>query len=257
MIGAGSVTPRGHAAAARIGDSRGFTLIETLVAMVTGLVLMLALFAILDFSTRQASRAANVTQATQLGRIAMTRLIDELRSTCQSPEEAPVLKESNASELYFENAQSKEAVIPQESAFRHRIFLNEKEKGGALWDYTWNASGGAWPEFTYAAFNTTPSSKLLLGQNVTHTGSTPLFTYYKYATTAGSIETNKPVSTLTAMSPPTEGFTAEEAKTVASVLVSFRTASVDGTRTVDLAGQATFSFSAPVAEATIKGGPCQ
>jgi hypothetical protein len=110
---------------------------------------------------------------------------------------------------------------------------------------------------------------VLLGQDITHYIKTssgkseevPFFQYYKYATTAGTIESGKAVSTLVLTTPPSEGFTATESNEVASVLVSFRSGPVDGKselgRTVDIASQATFSFSAPVAEATIKDGPCQ
>jgi Tfp pilus assembly protein PilW len=267
MTGVRDVTPRRTTSARHLRDTRGFTLIETLVAMVSGLVVMLALFAILEFSTRQASRTSDVTQATQLGRAAMTHMIDELHSTCQSPSEAPVLEKSKPSELWFENAVSEAAVI--ESAARHRIYWVEKEKGGALWEATWNSSGGEWPSFTFPARTATPSTTVLLGQNITHymktsggkTEEVPFFQYYQYATTAGTIETNKPVSTLELTTPPSEGFTASEAEKVSSVLISFRAGPADGNselgRTVDLASQATFSFSAPVAEATIKDGPCQ
>jgi type II secretory pathway pseudopilin PulG len=255
------------AASSGIRDARGFTLIETLVAMVVGIVVMLALFAILEFSTRQASRATDVTQATQLGRVAMTHIIDELHSTCQVAKEAPVLEESKPSELWFENAVSEAAVI--ESAARHRVYWVEKEKGGALWEATWNSSGGAPGEFTFPSRAATPATTVLLGQNITHYIKTsggkseevPFFQYYKYATTAGTIEPSKPVSTLELTTPPSKGFTTVEANEVASVLVSFRAGPVDGKselgRTVDVASQATFSFSAPVAEATIKDGPCQ
>ncbi len=264
MTRAAVLLRRGRSIAGPIRDAGGFTLIETLVAMVTGIVVMLALFAILDFSTRQASRTTDVTQATQLGRTAMTHLIDELHSTCQSPSEAPILEKSTPSELWFENAASEAAVIG--SAFRHRIYWVEKENGGSLWEATWNSSG-EWPAFTYAARTTTPNTTVLLGQNITHyiksgtSEEVPFFQYYKYATTAGAIETNKPVSTLELTTPPSEGFTAGEAEKIASVLISFRAGPVDGKselgRTADIASQATFSFSAPVAEATIKDGPCQ
>jgi type II secretory pathway pseudopilin PulG len=267
MIGAGSLPPHGDMTPGRIGDARGFTLVETLVAMVSGLAVMLALFAILEFSTRQASRATDITQATQLGRSAMTHLIDELHSTCQVPKQAPILEKSKPSELWFENTVSEAAVI--ESAARHRIYWVEKEKGGSLWEATWNSTGGVAGEFTFPSTATTPSTTVLLGQNISHymktvsgkTEEVPFFQYYKYATTAGAIEAGKPVSTLELTTPPSEGLTAVEAKEVASVLVSFRSGPVDGKselgRTVDLASQATFSFSAPVAEATIKDGPCQ
>ena len=235
-----------------------------LVAIVTGIVIMLALFAILEFSTRQASRAGDVLQATQQGRGTLTRIIDELRSSCVSVGATPVLKCSTASVLWFENAFSESAIIPKTSAFQHKLFLAENEKGGTLWDWTYPATGGTEPPFTYTG--STPK-QVVLSEDVSHAKtasgeSIPIFQYYKYSTTPGAVEANKSVSTLTAMTPPAgEGFTAEEAKKVASVLVSFRAAPSDNSsavgRDADFSGQATFAFSTPAAEATISSGPCQ
>src|ERR1017187_9006812 len=95
-------------AAAR--DARGFTLIETLVAMITGIVVTGALFAILEVSMHQTARAGDVVQASQSGRNAMTRIVDELRSACMSSEFTPVQAKSTPSQLVFRNTYSEKAV---------------------------------------------------------------------------------------------------------------------------------------------------
>jgi hypothetical protein len=255
----------------RLSDASGVSLIETLVGLVCGIVVLLALFAILDFSAKQTSRTTDKVQATQLGRNTMAHIIDELRSTCIASEGTPIESGSSGSTLIFSNAFSESPVIPKESAYLHKIAWSSAEKHGALWESTWNATGGSWPNFTFPATTTTPNSKVLLGEDISQakvgpTGAEetpPIFRYYKYSATAGAVEANKSVSTLTLVSPPSEtvGFAETEVAQIAAVQVNFRATSVDNNSehgvAADLSGQATFAFSAPNAESTITDGPCQ
>ena len=236
------------------GDA-GFTLIETLVAIVTGLVVMGALFMILEVSLRQSARITDRVQADQLGRTAMTKIVDELHSACLAREFAPIRAESSGTVLRFRNAYSEEPVInavePKPEAFEQKI----EWKGETLRDSTYPSNGGEWPNFT---FSPTPKTTVI-ATNVTPTGSTPIFRYYKYATESSSgLETG--VSTLTPLSPeaPLTEVTAKEA---AAVVVSFTTAPTNKyaaqSRSVPFSSQVTFAFSPPVAGSTSKYLPCQ
>jgi hypothetical protein len=275
------------ASAGRVArDPRGFTLIETLVAIATGIVVTMALFAILEVSLHQSARAADVVQASQLGRASMTRMADELRSSCLSTEFAPIQEKSSNTALYFRNSYSEKAVPT--SATEHKIVWNEtpeksgggtlpSERSDVLIDFAYPSTGGSWPNFTYSSA-ASPATGTLIGEDITAQGTTsvknkegkteaipmPIFRYYKYATKAGNAaeDTNLPVGTLTQIelgSGETLGTKAEE---VASVVISIRAGAVDGLYTTkggvaDFTNQVTLAFGAPSPEAKIEDGPCQ
>lgn len=273
MLISAVIAPR-LARAGRIGrDSRGFTLIETLVAMLTGIVVTAALFAILEVSMHQSARAADVVQASQLGRATMTRMVDELRSSCLATEFVPIQEKSSNTELYFRNSYSEKAIPT--SASEHKIVWNEAT--GVLTDFTYPSTGGTYPSFTYSS-TASPSTGTQIGERIYAQGTTsvknkegkaetiptPIFRYYKYATKAGNAEedTNLPVGTLT----PIELGSKEELKTkaaeVAAVQINIRAGATDGLYTTkggvaDFSNQVTLAFSAPNPEKTIEDGPCE
>jgi prepilin-type N-terminal cleavage/methylation domain-containing protein len=246
-----------------VGDARGFTLIEVLVAMVAAVAVTGALFMILEISLHQTSRITDRVQATQLGRTAMTTIMDELHSACVAREFAPVQEKSTATELRFVTAFSEKPVIGSAEVTKHRIAWVEskaKPNFGKLVDYYYPATGGAWPKFT---FEETPAKSVILAEDVypKSEAKPEVFQYYKYATKVSQGSSEAPSSTLTSTTPPASGFGAEEAKAVAGVLVSFATAPSNNytalSRAAEFSDQVTFAFGAPAPEATITDGPCQ
>ena len=93
----------------RLQDESGLSLVELLIAIVTSLVVVAALMGLLVVSQHQTVLLRDVGQATQSGRTAMTRIVDEVHSACLAKEFAPVQKESTASKLVLVNAYSNEA----------------------------------------------------------------------------------------------------------------------------------------------------
>ena len=256
----------------RLGDDRGLTLIETLVAALAGVIVVGALFAILEVSLHQTTLITDKVQANQLGRTALTRIVDELHSACLSPGFKPIREKSSENELRFVNAYSSEAVIPNAKeakttgtgTFEHQIVWSSSAK--TLTDYIYKSTSGEgseakFPEITSNHANATPTSGVLLAGNVTQTGSTPIFQYYQYAEEATS-SSSTPIGTLETQALPTTGFfSAKEAETVASVLISFRVApsddKVEHNQYIDVSNQVTFAFSAPNAETPIHDAPCE
>lgn len=256
---------------ASLSGEGGFTLIETLVASSTGIVVSLALFAVLLFATRQETHLSDAAQATQLGRFAMSKIVNELHSSCLAPGFTPIQENSSESELRFINAYSGAATIEKKEVNEHRIVWNEKAE--TLTDYTYPATKEeTWPKFKYSE-TAEPSKGVLLASHVTKIESggekTPIFQYYSY-----NLESNESatagLSTLNT-TPLKAPLSETGAATAASVLVSFNTGSGASTTSVtntlgkglakDVAegqqSQVSLSFSVPTSEAEKVDTPCQ
>jgi len=248
-------------------DQSGFTLVEVLVAMVTGIVVTGALFAILEFSTEQTARGSEIAQANQAGRSAMTHVVDELHSACLSSGFSPVKSGSNATKLVFVNGYFPEAINEKtqpEYDFVRKDTIEYSSVKAQLTDATALASGEAEAsgEYPWKAATTVLLAEKISPAEVS-SKEEPIFSYEKYATksTTGSGEA---ASTLTPMTiPEVEAKPAE----VAAVRISFRTsyahkevrlssASEKGT-SVDQTTLTTFALGAPNSEATITAGPCE
>jgi len=246
--------------------NNGFTLMETLIAMLTGFVVTGALFAILQISTTQSSRIADVAQATQLGRTTMTHIVDETHSACLSNGFAPVQENSNGERLIFVNGYSKEAEVPSVGTTTTGVRKDEivwNESAQTLTDFTYLSTGTTTKEETQEyTFSTTatPASGVRIGEHITKSGTTSIFQYYAYATTPSTSPT-APSSTLNEKEPLKGTLSKATAETVASVLITFKTAPRDGKtelgRDPVMSTQATFAFEAPPSETPITAAPCE
>ncbi len=269
----------------RIRDRRGFTLIETLVAMVTGVIVTGALFAILEVSVRQGARLSAVAQATQVSRTAMTHIVDELRSACLSSGFTPIIangesaKSSAPSKMIFVNGYDEKtekekeppAELPASGIHKDVIEYNEASK--QLLDKTYVATSNAPTEtFEKYTFPVNPNATVKLAENVEKVGEKPIFEYFAYATKSQPGSTERGASTLEEKEPgllpkSTSIMTEAQAKTVASVVVRFRAgpyekeirmnAGPEKSTFAEQTSQTLFSFSAPSSETTIEAAPCE
>jgi type II secretory pathway pseudopilin PulG len=251
----------GSAPLPRISDESGISLVELLVAMVSALVVAAAIMGLLVVSQHQTAILRDVGQATQYGRTAMTRIVDELHSSCIAKEFAPVQKESTPSKLILQNAYSKEAEIKSGERTREDI-ITFNSASRTLTDETLPSTGGEYPAFTFGG---TPS-KEIIGSNISETKqgarSVPIFTYYEYKKAPepdGSTEASTTLKEVTSV--PAKGFSESEANAIAGVGISFTAAPASGLetvgRSVNLNTLVTLAFSAPNTEAEIKDGPCR
>jgi prepilin-type N-terminal cleavage/methylation domain-containing protein len=218
----------------RLRSEGGFTLIELLVAMIAGLIVSFAAFAILDVSLSQSTRIADRVSADQRGRLAMEKIMLELHSSCVASEVTPVEPESGANKLRIISKTGAEAAFS--TVELHEISFTEKGGKGTLTDTSYTNTGEK-PAPNWA-FSATPTRTQTLLTGVTKSGSTPIFQYFKYA--------GSKLSTTPLPGP----LNATEAGEVAAITVSFTTApesgtvgKIEGDRTVDLTDTAVLRFS--------------
>lgn len=212
----------------------GFTLVELLVAMVTGLVVLLATFSVLDISLSQSSRISERVDADQRGRLAMEKILLELHSSCVSSAFTPILSGSESSSISFISQAGAEAAFTHVT--KHVITLSSSGSG-TLTDASYVSNGGSTPNWTFPS-TATSTQNLLTGvsQSTTSSGaSIAAFQYFKYE--GGNLSS-------TALSTP---LSSSNAKATAEVTVSFTTkpssGRVTGNRTIDLTNTAVLRYS--------------
>ncbi len=183
------------------------TLIELLVAMASGIVVMLALFATLEFSSKQEARITERVQANRGGRYAMTEIVENLHSACvgfnataiQAPSTKPTspLGELGPTDLWFISADgsstSGKSVIT--SVYEHDVHWASTGKSktgetvGTLTDYKFESTKGSGPsgksgKWEFPALETKNATSRVLATNVipqTISGTNTLFQYYKFS----------------------------------------------------------------------------
>jgi type II secretory pathway pseudopilin PulG len=153
-------------------DESGMTLVELLVATTAGVVVMGAISISLIVTMRQTDRVTSHVEANQRARITMTKVIDQLHSSCVAPQIAPVQEGSNGTSLTFWH-QTGSAISP--TPVKSTISLS----GTTLLQSDYPVTGGAAPEWIFA---TTPSSTAQLMTGISAiSASVPIFRYFSYA----------------------------------------------------------------------------
>ena len=242
-------------------DQRGFSLIEALVAILTGVVVTGALFAILEVSLRQTARLTDVVQANQLGRGTMTKIVDELRSSCLSAGFAPIQEKSTEKTLWFVTAVSEHSVISKTEAFEHEIVFNEAERDADRHRVSRDRRG-------------IPQIRILAGKSLLGDGDRGK---HHKGRIRGQSDPGLPLLQVRerrgqrlrktrghAEESPVEGATELKASAneIAAVNVTFKTAPAtdktvfQGHVPVEFSNQTTLAFSAPASESTVQDTPC-
>ncbi len=257
MLGRGPSTPR-------LNSEQGFTLIEMMVAMVSGVVLATASWGLLQLATEQASRASDFVQASQIGRTAMTHLVDEVSSGCVTENAAPVQEGSTSEKLIFVAAYSKRSEVQPNEVQEHKIYWKTGAKPG-LYDEKRIASKRLnETEWEFSEKYSEPG--VLIDTNVAReknkSGEYEIFKYFDY----GKNVTSSSEGGLSALEPITlkehQELSKGEASHIASMEIKFRSLPADNSekrgRDVSLNSEVTFAFSAGFTEPTdTSTGACQ
>lgn len=222
---------------ARAREESGFTLIELLVSVAAGMVVLAALFALLNTTLNSTTRTFSQADATGASNAATENIESELESACLASGMAPIQTASDANNLYFVSEYGSsvgKAKDPSPTPVEHKISFSPG--AGTLTDYTYAATGGGAPNWT---FSTTASSSRLLLSHVAANGSTPVFQYFQYSvpTNGGTPYTDSAgnsyemiqdginfvpgTSTVPSAAPLTTPLSATDAGNTAEVLINF------------------------------------
>jgi len=247
-----------------LASEDGITLVELLVAMIMSVIIIAGLIAVFTVTLRQSSRITNQVQANRKGRVTLTKAIEELHSACtglntlpiQAPSTTPSspLAASNAVNLWFlsayGNKTSAEPVIGEVT--EHDLNWTATKTSstglsmGTLTDYSFVATGGEAPTWTFPALNTANATAKVIGTNVI-APSGKLFEYQTYNTSGKLTEVAVPL-------------TATAAKTVANVKISLTQAPDSGDtrtgRTAKLSDSVLLRFSPGETGTEVENTPC-
>jgi prepilin-type N-terminal cleavage/methylation domain-containing protein len=186
---------------ARAGDERGFTLIEMLVALSIGTIVLTAMLAILISSVDLSSANNDSIEANQQGRLAMTKLVQALDSSCVAATTPPVLAGSDANHVVFYSLLGDAPSInPSEITVTYGASTTDPlATANSLTMYTqpW-VSGTSSSSWTFGTGTNFTLLDHMSPATVNGTGNQPVFQYYGYNSGTGTMSTTPYTTPLSA-----------------------------------------------------------
>ena len=224
-------------------SEQGYTLIELLVAMITGMIVLSGIMGLVQITTQHQKVVTDRVIANQRARPAMTNVMSLLHSACVAPKVAPVQSGSTGSQLTVISKPGADVAVTPE---KHVLTLT----GNRLTDAVYPATGGTAPNWTFGG---TPSETktLLSGVTAGSGGVPPMFRYYGYS--SGAISTTPYATPLST----TNAATTVQVEVTMSVSPNESGATTaDDNAEVLLSDAAVFRMSAASEDVTAVNAPC-
>jgi len=155
-------------------DESGFTLVELVTAMAIGLVILMAAFLLLDRATAVSQEIANRNEALQSGRLAMEKIVRDLRSqVCLGDEKEPItFADANKVTFYIDTSDGTQPV--------HQRTIRYDAATKRIYEDIFIGTG-VYPDLVFSA---TPNSTRLLASKVEPLVdggvARPFFRYYAF-----------------------------------------------------------------------------
>jgi hypothetical protein len=219
----------------RLKDERGYTLVELLAATAAGLVVCAAALTIVVSSLSFADGDADRVDSDQLGNVAMEKIVQALNSSCvEGYGNSPIVGATGTSAAlgstgappssadtltFFSSLTDSPVVIPSEVS----VSLSPTTGQLVMSTYPWVPTGST------GAYSATPTITANLISNAAPPGSTaatnsttPVFTYFGYDTSTGTL------SDPLLPSPSAGPLGATNASNVAEIGINFQAQPTDG-----------------------------
>jgi prepilin-type N-terminal cleavage/methylation domain-containing protein len=255
-----------HIGRERWRAQHGYTLMEVLIAMVIGVIVSLAAFSFLDFTSADVSRITERVHVTQTGRTAFEKIMLQLHSVCVAGEVNPIQEASGENVISFVSQYGTEASFP--TVEQHVITYTPASgpSEGTLTEKTFKSTS-AESAGNYQ-FSTTPASStpLLTGvrRTVREGKEVPIFQYFRYyrkGDKGPKGETEPPYGEIDPT--PVMGELKKEAENIVKVTVSFtvtptgkESATFNQDRPVAFEDSAVFRLAPPSSAAEHINSPC-
>ena len=226
-------------------DESGMTLIELVVACMAGSVVFFGLTMMVVAAMHDTTRVSHRVHATQNARVVLAEVVNELHSSCVAQYESPIYEGSTGTKLRFFHATG--AAVSPAPTFSEITLV-----GTTLvqTDYETTGTSPAW-----VPKSTATSSRALITEVGTPSGTTPIFSYYKF--NEGKIETPAIKGAGTG-----EALTKVQAEEVSKVGMTIKatppgTTFTDNRAAAQLQDSAVLRFTAPSYQTTATNLPCE
>jgi prepilin-type N-terminal cleavage/methylation domain-containing protein len=167
---------------ARLSDERGFTLVELMAAMVVGMIVLFALFAIVDNAVRLQSRAVDSIEANDRGRLGMDLISQQLSSrVCLSGGQGSLVSgAANEVEFFASLGLTPESTTDSQRLVLQRRRLTYRPASNDVREEVWVGTqpAPALPPGPADLPPAAPTRTHTIVSGVAPVGTTPFFSYF-------------------------------------------------------------------------------